>query len=59
MIEEIAQFFDDLLGCVEGTPEYTTCHAKSRKYATWLILIIIILLVLFIAPKIYYLVKRK
>lgn len=56
VIDDIALFISDLLGCVEGDTE---CAAKSRKYATWLILIIVIAIILFVAPKIYWLVKRK
>lgn len=50
MIDTIAAFIADLLGCTEDDTE---CLAKARKYATWLILLAILAIVLFLAPKIY------
>lgn len=56
MIDSIALFIEDLLGCTE---EDTECKAKARKYATWLILISILALILFFAPKLYRWYKPK
>ena len=56
MIDTTAEFIADLLGCTEDDAE---CLAKARKYATWLILVIIIAVLLFVAPKLYHLVKGK
>lgn len=56
IIETISEFIADLLGC---TPDDTECLAKARKYATWLILIIIIAIILLVLPKIYQIVKKK
>ena len=50
IIETIASFIADLLGCTEDDVE---CLAKSRKYATWIITIIIAAIILLIVPKIY------
>lgn len=50
IIDDIASFVADLLGCTEDDTE---CLAKAKKYATWLILLMILAIVLFLAPKIY------
>ena len=50
IIQSITDFVADLLGCEEGD---TACEARAKKYATWLILLIILAIVLFFAPKIY------
>ena len=55
IIDSIASFIADLLGCTEDDVE---CLAKSRKYATWIIIIIIAAIILLIAPKIYRLLKK-
>ena len=54
IIDTIADFIADLLGCTEDDAE---CIAKARKYATWLIFIIILIIILIFAPKLYRLVK--
>ena len=56
IIDSIASFYADLLGCEEGD---TVCQAKSRKYATWTVLIVIILAIIIIVPKIYWIIKKR
>lgn len=62
IIDDIAGFIEDLLGCPEecgsssdpGYEDCIACKAKSKKYATWLIFIIVLAIILAVAPKIYY-----
>lgn len=56
IIQGISDFFADLLGCEEGD---TICEARAKKYATWTVLISIIVLIALIAPKLYYFFKGK
>ena len=55
IIESIALFIEDLLGCdsLETEEEVTKCRARAKKYATWSIFLAILALFLFIAPKAY------
>lgn len=55
IIEYITDFVSDLLGCesLETEEEVTKCYARARKWATWGILIAIIVLILLIVPKAY------
>ena len=55
IIDQIAAFISDLLGCVEGDTE---CAAKARKYATWLVFIIILAIILLVAPYIIRIFKK-
>ena len=61
IIESITNFVADLLGCdaLETEEEVTKCYARAKKWATWGILIAILTLILFVAPKIYRFYKPK
>ena len=56
IIETIASFIADLLGCTEDDVE---CLAKAKKYASWIITIIITAIILLIVPKIYIWYKGR
>ena len=60
MIQPIIDFISDLLGCDELTgDELIACKAKAKKYATWVLLVIIIAIIILVAPYIYKIVKKK
>ena len=55
IIESITDFVSDLLGCesLETPEEVTKCRARAKKYATWLIFAIVIVILILVVPKLY------
>lgn len=51
IIQSITDFIADLLGCEEGD---TACEARAKKYGTWAVLLSILAIIIFFAPKIYH-----
>ena len=61
IIESITDFVSDLLGCesLETPEEVTKCRARAKKYATWLIFAIIIVILILVVPKVYFWYKGR